>query len=210
MRDKYHLHGPKEYIRKVLRSIDFWLLFRRIKDLPQFHSRNLKQFRLIEFGPGPTKLRSLKRRIFFDVSYVDAAAYGKMSNDLTIADLNQPGTASSLILQFSALDTQIPLIVFADHCLEHLDRSIVDSLLFTIMETNSVGVFRVPDVESKEGMHNYRSDSTHRTPFDPEHRNYLVSKGVAFHSWFRWYRKKDRSLQKSKARLSDEILILVS
>jgi hypothetical protein len=142
---------------------------------------------LLELGPGPTKLRLLKRLMFGRVHYVDSDPWGPEREDLTLMDLEELRSVSSLS-EVLGRGGPAPTLLFADHCLEHLSRETVDHLLGLAECLGAACLVRVPNVLSAVGRSNYEGDPTHRTPFEEEHRRALLELGLDVTPHSRWYR----------------------
>jgi hypothetical protein len=184
----YRRGGPTELLRLAARALDFVLLVRRASRsgaLPAWST--LRRSVLLELGPGPTKLRLLKRLMFGRVHFVDADPFGPEREDLTLMDLEQLRSVSSLS-EVLGRGFPAPTLLFADHCLEHLSRETVDHLLGLAERQGAACLLRVPNVLSAVGRSNYEGDPTHRTPFVEEHRRALLALGLDVTPHTRWYR----------------------
>jgi hypothetical protein len=123
------------------------------------------------------------------VRYVDASPYGSDVSDVTLMDLD----GSDPLISLSALTPLLResgkrVVVFADHCLEHLSKDTIDHLFTLINDEGAICLFRVPNILSTAGQRNYLRDATHRTSFDSDYRNELVKRGFLVRPYRRWYR----------------------
>jgi len=184
----YRRGGAAELLRLAARALDFVLLVRRASRsgaLPPMSA--LRRSVLLELGPGPTKLRLLKRLMFGRVHYIDSAPYGAVREDLTIMDLEALRAVPSLTDVLGGGGDE-PTVLFADHCLEHLSRETVDHLLALAERRGATCLVRVPNVLSPIGRSNFDGDPTHRTPFEEAHRRALLEMGLGITPHSRWYR----------------------
>lgn len=187
-RSRYRRGGFAELLRLVARALDFVFLVRaasRSGALPPINT--LREAILLELGPGPTKLRFLKQLMFSRVYYIDAQTYGDTGDGLRAMDLEELRSVSSLSSIVESVES-VPLVLFADHCLEHLSRGTVDHVLTLVEEARAGCLIRVPNIYSERGRLNFERDSSHRTPFDRSHRRSLIESGLTVTPHSRWYR----------------------
>jgi len=186
---RYRRGGLAELVRLAARALDFVFLVRRASRSGALPSMaTLRRAVLLELGPGPTKLRLLKRLMFDRVHYVDSDPYGSGGQDLTIMDLGELRSVSSLAGMLP-VGCRAQAFLFADHCLEHLSRDTVDHVLALAADMTAACLFRVPNILSRTGRLNYEGDRTHRTPFDEDHRRALLEMGLSVTPHSRWYRR---------------------
>jgi hypothetical protein len=176
-------------LRRLLRVFDFLFLLRALRHngcLPR-RSR-LDNTTFIELGPGPTRLAFLKRRIFGQVLFVDQSDFGIPDPGLRIADLEQVKNAPQLIANACGLAPAKQVMLFADHCLEHISAENLLPLLQSIIEAGYLACFRVPNIASPAGLRSFHNDVTHQTSFDSCLRRQLAVVGFSITPWMRWYR----------------------
>ncbi len=187
----YTRPGFTEAFRQALRATDFLLLLFALYRLGIFPSlRAMRRHVLVELGPGPTRLAGLKSALLKDLCFVDQSDFGKPDKRLRFFDLNSCGDISNLIYQVIGLSGRDPILLFADHCIEHVTREVVSDLFLSLSRTNVTVCFRVPNIVSPRGQRNYGSDSTHRTPFDTDFREMLRKLGFHVIPFVRWYRPR--------------------
>jgi hypothetical protein len=186
---KYARSGLTESLRKLFRAADFLLLLLKLRldgRIPSHAARRNLSF--IELGPGPTRLASLKRRLFRKVFFVDELDFGIPDPGLRIYDLEKVDTAAKIAMDICAIGPGEPVFLFADHCLEHLPEEAVIRLLNSVKSSEAAACFRVPNLASRNGKRNYLGDPTHQTPFDESMRKRIRDIGFDVISWTRWYR----------------------
>jgi hypothetical protein len=148
----------------------------------------LSEMTFVEMGPGPMRLASLKRRLFRQVYFVDISDFGIPDPGLKIMDLENCQDSSVLVRDLPGAPQSNKVLLFADHCLEHLSKDVLEGLLNSIRINGFRACFRVPNILSPTGLGSFRRDSTHRTPFDPAYREDVKRIGFAVFPWIRWYR----------------------
>lgn len=160
--------------------IDLVIIFRKLSK-GRGGLRRLKTLTLIELGPGPTKLSTLKRMLFKEVLFIDQFSYdGK--DKVIIADLS-----IHIPLPYEVKETlkDDNVLYFADHCVEHLPIEVIYALLKSYV---GLYLFRVPNIRSKQGLKDFHNDSTHRTEFNDEQIEELrKARGVKITFWNRFY-----------------------
>lgn len=190
---KYKRSPRTEYLRIILRSIDFFVLMTRFGFYPRFltgllsnKSKTGQGFILVELGPGPCRLAWIKNIFFEKVRYLDISDYGISCNNLVIQDL------SSGIPLFKDLDKS-RTVYFADHCIEHLEFGITKKFC---SDFAGKFFFRIPNIRSASGEFDFNKDKTHITCFDDEQLAILSTCcKVKALPWTRFY--EIRSLIKS-------------
>lgn len=180
-----------EQLRQLCRIADFVLLLialRFQKRVPAFSE--LRKITFVELGPGPTRLASVKRLFFQRVFFVDQSDFGVPCPELRIADLEQFHDAGKILTDVCGLSLNERVLLFADHCLEHLPENALLAFLESVIDNGSLACFRVPNVLSPTGHRSFLNDSTHRASFDPGLRNNIRQIGFAIYPWMRWYRPR--------------------
>jgi hypothetical protein len=178
-----------EPVRKVLRTLDFLLLLTvmRIEGrVPSFAV--LRKTTLVELGPGPLRLAFIKRLVFRQVFFIDRSDFGVKDPGLRVVDLEHFDDARILSSDVCGLSQDTAVLFFADHCLEHLSEKALLKFLKSVVDNGSQACFRVPNVLSPAGLHNFANDATHRTSFERELRARVGSLGFVISPWIRWYR----------------------
>jgi hypothetical protein len=178
-----------EPLRRLCRIADFVLLLtvlRIQKRLPAF--AELRKTAFVELGPGPTRLAFIKRVIFRKVFFVDQSDFGIPDPDLRIADLEQFEDAAKIVTGVCGLPCDASVLLFADHCLEHVSENVLLGFLKSIAENGFLACFRVPNVLSSGGYRNFMHDRTHRTSFGHVLRSRIGQMGFAISPWMRWYK----------------------
>jgi hypothetical protein len=178
-----------EPFRKFCRALDLLILLnalRRRERLPGFSG--LRRMTFLEMGPGPMRLAAFKRKLFRQVYFLDMADFGVPDPHLVLVNLESCGSVQAILECLPPEARSGPVLLFADHCLEHLSTKVVRGLFESIAEHGVAACFRVPNVHSPTGQRNYQADPTHRTPFDEEFRRDAERTGFAVFPWIRWYR----------------------
>ena len=200
MKMKYMRSPQTEYLRIILRSIDFLILMTRFGFKPRFltdllsnRAKTGQGFILVELGPGPCRLAWIKNIFFEKVRYLDISDYGINCNNLIIKDL------SSGIPLFPDLDTS-RTVYFADHCIEHLEFSITREFC---SDFAGKFFFRIPNIRSTSGKLDFNQDKTHITSFDDQQLSILSTLGkVKALPWSRFYEigafMKSNNIQNSR------------
>jgi hypothetical protein len=142
----------------------------------------------VEMGPGPMRLASLKRKVFRRVYFLDISDFGVPDPDLKILDLEQCRDMAAIVGQFPELPASEHIFLFADHCLEHVSKEVLESCLGSISINKFTACFRVPNVLSSAGRGSFLRDPTHRSSFDIAFRVYLHGLGFSISPWVRWYK----------------------
>ncbi len=187
----YARSGVVEQLRQLCRMIDFLLLLAALRLRGHLSTRSsLRRCVLVELGPGPTRLAALKRHIFADAIFLDQFDFGIPDPGLRIADFEAMDDASRMLEDWCGLDPAMPVLFFADHCLEHVTEEKLLPFLHSLAHAGRAACFRVPNTLSARGLHSFRNDATHRTAFEPELRARLESMGFAIFPWMRWYRPR--------------------
>jgi hypothetical protein len=188
---RYARSGAVEQLRQLCRMADFLLLLAALRVRGYFSAvASLRRSVLIELGPGPTRLASLKRRIFAQVIFLDQSDFGIFDPGLRIANFEEMDDAGQVLGTWCGLDPKTPVLFFADHCLEHVSQEKLLPFLHSLAHSGYAACFRVPNTLSARGLHSFRRDETHRTAFEPELRDRLESIGFAIFPWMRWYRPR--------------------
>lgn len=188
---EYKRSASVEPFRLFCRIADFILLLtvlRLKKRLPAFSE--LRRAALVELGPGPTRLASVKKLLFRKVFFVDRFDFGIPDPDLRIADLEEFEDAGRIITDVCGLSSNQRVVLFADHCLEHLPENMLLIFLKSVIDSGFQACFRVPNVLSSKGYRCFLSDSTHRTSFDLRQRELVKQMGFTISPWLRWYRPR--------------------
>jgi len=186
---KYQRSGVVETLRRFCRIADLvlFLIVQRMRGrLPPFSA--LQKTTLVELGPGPTRLEWLKGLLFRRVFFVDQSDFGIPSLNLRIANLEGIQDATIIARDLCGLSTEEPVLLFGDHCMEHLSRSTVLAILNSAIENGFSVCFRVPNVLSPLGRQNFLNDPTHQASFDLRLRDRIQEFGFAIFPWMRWYR----------------------
>lgn len=205
----YRLTGLKERLRALGRGVDFLCLLSLLRARGAI--RGTRRYVLVELGPGPTRLAALKRALFSSIIFVDFRDYGIPDPSLRIVDLEALASGSLASIVGTALD-DVSVLVFADHCLEHLSDEAATRFFDEIARRPRWACCaRVPNVLSAGGRRNFLADDTHRTSFDAEMRERLRGMGFRTSTWFRFYRIRPmlEALSRRSALLgSDEVAFI--
>ena len=188
---RYERGAVMDPLRKLCRIADFVLLLtvlRVRKKLPSFWQMRHAAF--IELGPGPTRLAFVKRLFFRRVFFVDQSDFGIPDPGLRVADLEQIADAEKIVTELCGISGSHAVILFADHCLEHLTECALQGFLHAVRRCGWIACFRVPNVLSPTGNRAFARDATHCTSFDPEMRVRIKAMGLGISPWMRWYRPR--------------------
>jgi hypothetical protein len=186
---RYQRSGMIEPLRQLCRAMDLislLIVFGLKKHLPPLHK--LRRFVLLELGPGPMRLKPLKRRLFSQVYFFDIADFGVPDPALRIMDIEQCRDSGALLSTLPQLSPDDRIFVFGDHCLEHISIEMLTTFLASLLKNGFIACFRVPNVYSSKGLGSFQRDSTHRTSFDTDFRKRLEALGFSISPWIRWYR----------------------
>jgi hypothetical protein len=100
-----------ESLRRLLRMLDFLLLLRALRRRGQVPAiRSLRRTALVELGPGPMRLASLKRRIFSAVIFLDQCDCGIPDRGLRTADFEEMEDARQVLTEWCRLDPSTPAL----------------------------------------------------------------------------------------------------
>lgn len=188
---RYARSGAMERLRQLCRTADFVLLLAALRMRGHLAAiTSLGGRVLVELGPGPTRLASLKRRIFADVCFLDQSDFGIADRGLRIANFEEMEDVRQVLDGWCRLDPSAPVLFFADHCLEHVTEERLLPFLRSLAQSGHAACFRVPNTLSARGLYAYGRDATHRTAFDPQLRSRLESMGFVIFPWLRWYRPR--------------------
>jgi len=188
---RYARSGVTERLRRSCRIADFLLLLAVLRMrgfLPA--AAGLRRSVLVELGPGPTRLASVKRRIFAGVVFLDQSDFGMPDANLRIANFEEMNDVEQMLGRWCKLDPETSTLFFADHCLEHVSEEKLLPFLHSLARSGHAACFRVPNTLSERGLHSFRKDATHRTSFGPQLRSRLESMGFVIFPWMRWYRPR--------------------
>jgi hypothetical protein len=209
VRKRYARSGPVEFFRQFVRIVDFLVLLvvqSRQGRLPSVSA--LRGTSFVELGPGPTRFAFLKRSVFRDVYFVDQSSFDIPDPGLRICDLENCESVTAIVSDVCSIPIPDRVLIFADHCLEHLSEEHVMRLLKSIAATDVSACFRVPNIMSPQGKRNFANDGTHRTPFNNELRRQIQGIGINIVPWIRWYRL--RAGGKDKMRVAEEVVLCYS
>jgi hypothetical protein len=178
-----------EPLRKFFRIVDLVLLLtalRMEKRLPSF--AELRKTTFVELGPGPMRLAFVKRLIFGQVFFVDRSDFGVCDPGLRVVDLELFDNAGSIVRDVCGLSSDAAVLLFADHCLEHVSEDVLSGFLKSVVHDRLLSCFRVPNILSPCGSRNFMRDATHRTSFSSGLRERVDGMGFEIFPWIRWYR----------------------
>jgi len=188
---RYRRSALMEPFRKFCRAVDLLILLhalRRRGRLPGFSG--LRAMTYVEMGPGPMRLATLKRALFRQVCFFDISDFGIPDPRLRIVDIEKCADAQILVSHLPDPPQSGRVLLFADHCLEHISQEVLIRFIRSIVDNGFTASFRVPNILSPTGQQNYAGDSTHRTSFDPKFRREMESFGFSVFPWIRWYRPR--------------------
>lgn len=188
---RYRRSTAVEPLRKFCRASDFLLLLRTLSArgrLPAFSQ--LKTMTLVEMGPGPMRLAAFKRRLFREVCFLDISDFDIPDPGLFLLDLETCGSVEAILGALPPSARTNPILLCADHCLEHISTGTLTSLFASIASQGLGACFRVPNILSPAGHRSYLRDNTHRTSFDPRFRRDRENSGFVIAPWIRWYRPR--------------------
>jgi len=209
----YARSGPTEAFRQVCRAADFVLLLLCLRRYGCLSSlQTIRSHHLVELGPGPTRLSKLKTALLRDIRFVDQSDFGRFDRRLQILDLSTCEDAEKLLYETCNVPRHEPVLLFADHCLEHIRPEVLLKFLDSLGRMPVTVCLRVPNIFSPQGERNYRRDSTHKTPFDSEFRQCLQRLGFHIVPFVRWYRPLMMisfllQPREERMRIADEIMI---
>ena len=211
---RYARSGIVERLRQFCRMADFLLLLAALRLrglLPAM--TGLRRIALVELGPGPTRLATLKRRIFAQVIFLDQSDFSMPDPGLRIANFEEMKDAGQMLRGWCGLDPALPALFFADHCLEHISQEKLLPFLRSLAASGHAACFRVPNTLSARGRLSFQRDATHRTAFEPGLRGRLEAMGFRIFPWLRWYRPRllmQAILQRDAMGQAEEIAISVA
>ncbi len=176
-------------LRQLGRALDFSVLLVTLSmrmRLPAFSE--LRKMSFVELGPGPTRMRALKRFFFRQVFFIDQCDFGMPDSQLRLVDIETCGDVQRISDLCGVSPNAHGFFLFADHCVEHLTPDAALGLLRSAADRKLAACFRVPNIESPVGRRNFAGDPTHHTAFDQTFRRSLGDLGYVVSPWVRWYR----------------------
>ncbi len=212
MRRQYSKSRFVEPFRKLGRALDLLVLLVTLlisRATPPF--RMLREMVLIELGPGPTRLATLKRMLFREVYFVDKFDFEIPDPGLRLHDLAGCEDVRVIVKYVCCVSDDSPVFIFADHFLEHMSEVGATRFLQSVEECGVAACFRVPNILSPSGKRNYDNDPTHLTPFDESLRSRVEGLGFSVFPWSRCYRFslliRAFTNPKSTGRVAEEIVL---